>query len=117
MARSLEFHYTDDHGFKAINSQPTWVFEAAQPPGEHPVGAYFTTLSPETLKLAARLRLPKRKIAFAFCFTDVGDLIPIDGDRGEFIFYSPINYAVEKTRQVGAGSRGDVQEQLNDWRN
>lgn len=110
MANSPQFHYTDDRGFKAISSQVTWVFKASQPPTDHPVGAYFTTLPPKTFKLANRLRIPKRKIAFVFCFTDAGDLIPIDGDRGQFVFYSPQDYPVEKDRQTAAGPRENLEK-------
>jgi hypothetical protein len=105
----IQHHYTDDSGFKAINSQRSWVFKAAKPPGEHPIGAYFTTLPPGTSKLATRLRLPKRKVEFVFCFTNVGDLVPIDGDRGEFIFYSPIDYRVDRSRQRASGPSGAIQ--------
>jgi hypothetical protein len=80
----LLFHYTDDVGYKGIGVQRTWVFRAARPPGDHPIGAYFTTLGPCTIKLAKRLRIPKSKLSFVFCFSDAEDLIPLEGDRGEF---------------------------------
>ena len=63
------YHYTDEEGFKAIRSQKTWVFKASRPPGNHPgEGAYFTSLEPGTLNLAKRLRIPRDKVSFVFCF-------------------------------------------------
>jgi hypothetical protein len=109
------FHYTDDKGFKAISSQVTWVFKAEKPPGDHPVGAYFTTLAPGTPCLAKRLfvRGPKEKVAFVFSFGgDSNDFKPLAGGRGAFIFYSPVDYHVEKLRQGPYGKVTDVEEQL-----
>lgn len=54
-------HYTDGDGFKAISSQVDWTFKAAKPPGPHPVGAYFTPLSPHTADLCTKLMIPRRK--------------------------------------------------------
>ncbi len=68
------FHYTDDAGFKVIRAHPVWVFKTAQPPGDHPRAAYFTTLKPNAVNLAKRLRIPKAKIAFVFYFSGVSDL-------------------------------------------
>ena len=68
------FHYTNDVGFKAISSQRIWVFRASRPPGDHPVGAYFTTLNPDSIYLATRLRIPNDKLLFVFCFADNSDL-------------------------------------------
>jgi hypothetical protein len=99
-------------GYKAISSQRTWVFRAAQPPGDHPVGAYFTPLGPGTIKLAKRLRISKSKLSFVFCFSDGADLVPLKGDRGEFIQYSPVDYSVEKSRQLFHGTREEAMEQL-----
>lgn len=107
-----QFHYTDDDGYKAISSQPVWLFKAAQPRGDHPFGAYFTTLPPGTVKLALRLRIPRTKLEFAFCFHDMGDLLPLRGGRGHYIFYSPEDYSVIEDRQVAAGTRNDVEEAL-----
>ena len=106
------FHYTDDSGYKAISSQPAWVFKATQPPGDHPFGAYFTTLGPTTRNLAKRLRVPKTKLAFLFCFFDRSDLLPLPGRRGKFIFYGPTDYTVEAGRQVFHGSIGTATEEL-----
>lgn len=106
------FHYTDDEGYQAISSQRVWVFEASQPSGDHPFGAYFTTLGPGTRNLAKRLRIAKRKLEFVFCFTDQSDLRPLRGARGEFIFHSRADYAVTKDRQVCHGPRDAVAERL-----
>lgn len=97
------FHYTDQVAYNAIQSQVVWHFVAAQPPGPHPFGAYFTTLGRNTKNLAQRLRIPRSKLAYFFEFTDVGDLTPLPGGRGQFIFYSPTNYDVDQPRQVNHG--------------
>jgi len=107
------FHYTDDDGFKAIRAHPTWVFKAAQPPGDHPRGAYFTTLRPDAANLAKRLRIPKAKIAFVFYFSNGSDLKPLEGGRGAFIFYSPDDYAVERNRQIDHGPSQEVAKRLS----
>lgn len=99
-------HFTDDGGFKAICSQPDWRFRASQPPGDHPRGAYFTTLAPETPNLAARLRISRAKVAYVFQFVDGGDLKALRGDRGEFIFYSPEDYTVTESRHIHKGATG-----------
>lgn len=96
-------HFTDKAGYDSIASQVNWCFKAGQPPGDHPFGAYFTTLPPEAANLAARLRIPRAKIEFMFQFTDAGDLCPLRGGRGSFIFYSPVDYVVEETRQEYCG--------------
>jgi hypothetical protein len=77
----------------------TWNFKAAQPPGDHPFGAYFTTLTETTPLLARRLRIPKEKVEYVFSFADVGDLKKLRGDRGEISRYSPADYPVEPPRQ------------------
>jgi len=92
------FHYMDRDGFNAIRSRPDWLFKAFKPPAEHPPGAYFTTLGRDTRNLAQRLGIPKSKTEFYFEFTDAGDLQPLRGDRGEFIFYSPVDYEVVEVR-------------------
>jgi hypothetical protein len=107
------FHYTDADGFKPIRAQAIWVFKADQPPGDHPRGAYFTTLRPDTAKLAQRLRIPRAKIAFVFYFSNGSDLKPLEGGRGAFIFYSKDDYAVEKKRQIDHGPSQDVVERLS----
>src|SRR5579884_3688793 len=96
-------HYTDLAGYNGIRSTVDWLFKAHQPPGSHPFGAYFTTLQRGTPNLAARLRIPKSKLQYVFEFTDAGDLRPLPGGRGQFIFYSPADYNVVKSRQLYAG--------------
>jgi hypothetical protein len=107
------FHYTDGDGFDAIRASPIWVFKAAQAPGNHPRGAYFTTLGPGTTNLTKRLRIPKAKIAFVFCFSNGSDLRPLEGGRGAFIFYSSDDYAVEKSRQIDHGLSHEVMQRLS----
>ena len=107
------FHYTDGDGFNAIRSQPIWVFKAVLPPGGHPRGAYFTTLGPDTTNIAKRLRVPKEKTEFVFCFSNGSDLKPLEGGRGVFIFYSPDDYHVDKDRQVDHGPAQEVRERLS----
>ena len=97
------FHYTDQPAYNAIRSQVVWHFVAAQPPGQHPCGAYFTTLGRNTKNLAQRLRIPKSKTAFFFEVADLGDLMPLPGGRGQFIFYSPTDYDVDPPRQIDHG--------------
>jgi hypothetical protein len=98
------FHYTDQIGYNAIASQVAWRFVAAQPPGEHPFGAYFTSLGRSTKNLAQRLRIPKSKVACYFEFIDTGDLTPLPGGRGRLIFFSPSDYYVDQPRQLGHGA-------------
>jgi hypothetical protein len=108
------FHYTNDKGYKAISSQKTWLFKASQPPGDHPKGAYFTTLPPGTKNLAKRLfvRGSADKITFVFSFSGGDDLARLEGGRGAFIFYSPEDYPVEKDRQGPHGPTEEVEEGL-----
>jgi hypothetical protein len=101
-------HYTDKPGWNAIRSQVDWVFKAHKPPGPHPAATYFTTLTPDTRNLAARLRIPVAKIEYVFCFTDAGDLTPLAGDRGKYIFYFEGDYTVEKTRHLDCGPREEA---------
>src|SRR5690348_8945992 len=108
------FHYTDEVGYKAIGSQVTWVFKASKPPGNHPKGAYFTSLPPGTKNLAKRLfiRGGAEKVRFVFCFSGTEGLSPLDGGRGEFIFYSHEDYVVEPLRQGSHGRTAAVQEKI-----
>jgi len=108
------FHYTNDKGYKAISSQQTWLFKASKPPGNHPKGAYFTDLSPGTKNLGKRLfvRGCADKTNFVFCFSGGEDLKPIDGGRGEHVFYSKEDYQVEQDRQGHHGATARVQEEL-----
>lgn len=108
------FHYSNDKGYKAISSQPVWLFKALKPPGDHPKGAYFTTLAPGTKNLAKRLfvRGSADKVTFVFSFSGEDGLKPLDGGRGAFIFYSETDYPVERGRQGSHGPTAEVQEQL-----
>jgi hypothetical protein len=108
------FHYTNDDGYKAIGSQQTWIFKASKPPGEHPKGAYFTTLAPGTKNLAKRLfvRGGADKVQFVFSFSGADGLTPLEGGRGAFILYSSGDYVVEKSRQGPHGPTAEVQEKL-----
>jgi len=97
------YHYTDLAGYNAIRAQPVWHFQAHQPPGNHPFGAYFTTLPRGTRNLAQRLGTSRAKLQYVFEFEDAGDLTPLAGGRGQFIFYSPTDYDVPGPRQRYSG--------------
>jgi hypothetical protein len=103
-------HFTDRKGYNGIRATSDWRFKASQPPNpaSHPLGAYFTTLPPDTKNLTIRLRIPRAKTEFLFSFADAGDLAPLDGDRGEFIFYSSVDYVVVQDRQVFHGRSDDA---------
>jgi hypothetical protein len=96
-------HFTDQDGYNGIRATSPWRFRAHQPPGDHPFGAYFTTLPPGTPNRAKRLRIPKGKLEYLFVFADRGDLLPLRGARGSWIFYSPEDYLVEEERQTSCG--------------
>lgn len=108
------FHYTNKKGYDAIASQSTWLFKAFKPPGDHPTGAYFTTLPPSTKNLAKRLfvRGGGDKTNFVFSFSGGGDLKALDGGRGQFVFYSEADYPVEPLRQEVRGQTSEVRERL-----
>jgi hypothetical protein len=108
------FHYTNDKGHKAISSQHTWLFKASRPPCNHPKAAYFTDLPPGTKNLGKRLfvRGCKDKIGFVFCFSGGEDLTPIDGSRGEHVFFSKEDYPVVKERQGPHDPAAQVQKEL-----
>lgn len=108
------FHYTNDDGYKAISSQPAWVFKASKPPGDHPRGAYFTTLPPGTENLAKRLfiRGGADKVRFVFSFSGTEGLKPLEGGRGAFVFYCSEDYVVKESRQGPHGARAEVQEKF-----
>jgi len=99
-------HFTNRDGYMAISSQPTWLFKAAQPPGDHPFGAYFTTLDTTAPGLAARLRIPREKLAYIFSFNPPGELQPLPGGRGDYIFFSPTDYPVPRAAQTFGGPTG-----------
>lgn len=98
-----QHHYTDKDGYNAIRAATVWHFQAHKPPGNHPFGAYFTTLGRGTRNLSQRLRIPRSKSEYVFEFTDVGDLTPLTGGRGRYIFYSPHDYGVDVPRQIYSG--------------
>jgi hypothetical protein len=108
------FHYTNDKGYKAISSQQTWMFKASKPPCNHPKGAYFTNLPPGTKNLGKLLfvRGCADKTNFVFCCSGGEDLEPIEGGRGERVFYSKEDYPVVKDRQGPHGAAAEVQEEL-----
>jgi len=97
-------HYTNKAGYNAIRSQTSWTFRASKPPGKNPRGAYFTSLDPDHPKLAQKLRIPKQKIEYVFCFVDNMDLQPHRGGRGTFIFFHPDDYGVPPERQTRHGN-------------
>lgn len=109
---SLLSHYTDKSGFQAIQAQVDWNFKATSPPGNHPQGAYFTTLDPRTRNIANRLRIPRLKVEYVFCFRDLQDLNHLAGGRGRFILYHPRDYRVERSRQVYSGPSEDFPEEV-----
>lgn len=98
-------HFTDKKGYDGIRATQAWRFRAHQPPvrRHHPFGAYFTTLPPTAKKLAKQLFIPKRKLKYLFTFVDLGDLTPIKGRRGAYIFYHPRDYHVERDRETYHG--------------
>lgn len=106
------FHFTNKNGYNAISSQLIWLFKASQPPGDHPSGAYFTTLPPTTKNLGKRLfvRGCRDKLEFMFQFSGNEGLLPLPGGRGEWIFYSPDDYSVDTDRQITHGPTASWQE-------
>ena len=98
------YHYTDKTGYNAVRATPTWVFRVHQPPKrENPVAAYFTSLNPKTPLLAAKLRVGKKKIEYAFEFDDAGDLRRLDPDRELLVYISLRDYWVPNERQRFCG--------------
>ena len=99
------YHYTTVDGYKAISSQPDWLFRAAKPLGPHPAGAYFTPLPPTTPRLCTKLLIPRRKVEYVFEFSGDDGLRPIEGDRGLHAVFSPTDYHVTRAggRQAYAG--------------
>ncbi len=106
VARQMN-HFTNKVGYDGIRAAPVWLFRADAPPmvdHDHPIGAYFSTLPPETPNLANRLRVSKDKTEYRFAFVDIGDLRPLRGGRGGnratgHVFYSPVDYLVAQDRQ------------------
>ena len=102
------FHYTDADGLKAIASQQTWLFRAAKPPGDRPVGAYFTRLLPDDSKLAAGTRLPKRKRQYVLAFDGSEGLRPVPGGKGRYNLWTDQDYEVTPDRQRYGGPAEDL---------
>lgn len=99
-------HFTNKDGYKGIRSTPAWRFRAARPPDARPLGAYFTTLPRDAPNLAARLGIPRSKVAYVFEFRGQTGLRPLRGGRGEYVFYCPEDYVVIEERHVGCGETG-----------
>ena len=99
-------HFTNKTGFNGIRSAPDWRFRAAKPPDARPFGSYFTILTQDAPNLAARLGVPRAKVAYAFEFRGDAGLHSLRGGRGEYVFYSPDDYMVIKDRQIGCGETG-----------
>jgi hypothetical protein len=97
-------HYTDLGGYNAIRATPVWRFIASQPAGNHPFGAYFTTLPANTPNLAKKLRIPASKLTHIFVFVDVGDLNALPGGRGAYVLFAPVDYHVARDRQIHHGA-------------
>jgi hypothetical protein len=96
-------HFTNKKGWNAIRASSPWVFKAHKQRGGRPTGAYFTTLDtshPNFFKIA---RVPKKKQQYQFEFTDAGDLTPRKGPLGKYVFYSPTDYKVARSRQIYEG--------------
>jgi hypothetical protein len=97
-------HYTNKKGYNGIRAVPTWCFKAArQRRADKPFGAYFTTLLPSAPNFVRRVRLPRAKREYRFSFVDVGDLTPLPGPGGRYVFYSPADYRVGPPRQQYSG--------------
>lgn len=96
-------HFTDQKGHNAIRAVSPWGFRAHGQRGGQPFGAYFTTLGLGTPNFFRKVRIPLKKQRFVFRFVDVGDLLPFPGPRGQYVFFSPTDYFVAKSRQQYAG--------------
>ena len=102
-------HFTDKAGFDSIRSQPTWLFKAEQPRSpNNPVGAYFTTHEPNEPNLSKKIFVPVVKLAFVFKFNPPTQLVPLPGGRGRLkaIFYSAVDYPVDRRHQLETGPTG-----------
>lgn len=110
---SLVYHYTDKKGFNGIRAaHPDWLFKAHEPPGNHPPGAYFSSVPPNHARLSRTLMIPLAKLEYVFEFEDIFDLKPLRGFRGDdriSVFY-PRNYIVVPSRQRYNGLRIDWKE-------
>ena len=96
-------HFTNKKRWNAIRAASPWLFKARKQRGGRPKGAYFTTLDvkhPNFFKIA---RVPVHKQHYVFQFLDMGDLTPRRGPLGKYVFYSPKDYRVVKSRQQYEG--------------
>ena len=99
------FHYTDIAGWNAIRAQVTWVFKISQPKDpDRPEGAYFTDIEPSPTNLHVlhkKIRVPREKQAYIFWFTGTDGLTQLNNGTGrdKRIFYSAVDYQVDKERQ------------------
>ena len=99
------FHYTDKEGWNAIRCQIAWRFKVSKPKDpERPEGAYFTDLEPSALNLRVlykKIRVPREKQEYVFWFDGNEGLTQLNDGTGrdKRIFYSPVDYLVERDRQ------------------
>lgn len=97
------YHYTDRKGYNSLRAGVAWTFKIHQPPprdSNHPIGAYFSTLPPWSKRLCQQLKIPKEKTEFVFAFQGGVGLSPLQGGKGDRIYYSEVDYVVEKPRQL-----------------
>jgi hypothetical protein len=110
------FHYSDKQGWNAIRSQQVWRFIVSQPPdADRPAGAYFTDIEPSASNLRVlhkKLRIPKIKQEYVFWFVGTDGLTQLHEGRGRDrrIFFSPIDYDVEESRQRFEGRAAAIPE-------
>lgn len=103
MNEALLYHYTDRNGYNGITADRPWRFAANDQhhKSANPRGAYFVTLAPTAKNLGRKLRIGPAKRAYFLSFLDLGDLHPLNSDRGRdcsYIFYSPEDYLVAEDR-------------------
>jgi len=113
------FHYADRTGWNGIRSQRDWLFQARQPKDpDRPVGAYFTDIEPSESNLRTlykRIRVPKPKQEFVFCFVGREGLRQWNEGRGRDrrIFYSPTDYVVAEQRQRYEGRTDQLAQRFS----
>lgn len=104
------FHHTDKDGWNAIRSQQVWRFKASQPKDpDRPAGAYFTDIEPSETNLRTlykRIRIPKAKQEYVFCFVGDDGLRQLFGGcgRDKRIYFSANDYEVTEDRQKYEGN-------------
>lgn len=103
------FHYTDKDGWNAVRSQVDWLFKINRPKDpDRPEGAYFTDLEPSPANLRVlhkKIRVPKKKQEYVFQFEGTAGLVQLNGGTGRDrrIFFSPVPYIVQESRQQFSG--------------